>query len=566
MKNFKDLAKIPSENPNPVLKVKRNKVIYINKAAENLFNVKEDAKLPELLRSSVSKAVDEGIPISLEVEFNKNFYSLIVTPIKEEGYVIIYGMDITARKNVEKELQIERDNFSNILNSMKDGIYIVDQNYDIEYTNPSIIKEFGRYEGIKCYKYFHNREDVCPFCKNPEVFKGNTVRWELYSTKNQKTYDCIDTPINNVDGSISKLKIFRDITERKKTEVEIANLAKFPSENPNPIIRATKETILYSNKAGMDLFNIKKGDRVPPLLQSNVEQAIGSIADVSVEIESNEKIYSFNIISIKTEGYTNIYGRDITERKCAEIDLQKSEATYREAYQRAEFYKDIFTHDINNILQNISNGIQLNEMYLNKPEKLNAVKRNIAIIKSQVKRGANLVSNVRKLSKISESENSLFIVKCNDVLAESVNYIKNAFNDKNIKIDVQISDTNLKILANELLEDVFENILTNSINYNDNELITINIKVFKELKQGINYIKFQFSDNGIGITDERKEQIFIRGFSEKTSVHGMGLGLSLVKKIIDSYTGEIWMEDRVKGDYTKGNSCLILIPEVVNNG
>ncbi len=46
----------------------------------------------------------------------------------------------------------------------------------------------------------------------------------------------------------------------------------------------------------------------------------------------------------------------------------------------------------------------------------------------------------------------------------------------------------------------------------------------------------------------------------------MGLGLSLVKKIISSYNGEIWMEDRVKGDYTKGNNCLILIPEVINNG
>ena len=76
----------------------------------------------------------------------------------------------------------------------------------------------------------------------------------------------------------------------------------------------------------------------------------------------------------------------------------------------------------------------------------------------------------------------------------------------------------------------------------------------------------QFIDNGIGITDERKPQIFIRGYSEETSIHGMGLGLSLVKKIIESYNGKIWMEDRVKDDYTKGINCLILIPEVINNG
>ena len=128
-----------------------------------------------------------------------------------------------------------------------------------------------------------------------------------------------------------------------------------------------------------------------------------------------------------------------------------------------------------------------------------------------------------------------------------------------------MSEDNFKILANELLEDVFDNILTNSINYNDNEFINIEIRVTKELRQGLKYIKLQFSDNGIGITDERKDQIFIRGYSEKTSIHGMGLGLSLVKKILESYDSEIWMEDRVKGDYTKGNNCIILIPEVVNN-
>jgi len=317
--------------------------------------------------------------------------------------------------------------------------------------------------------------------------------------------------------------------------------------------------------AGEDLFKIKEGSKPPHKLLDWINQAINLDTPQLIEIVFGDKTFLFNILAIKDEEYVNIYGRDITERKRAEIDLKKSEATYREAYNRAEFYKDIFTHDINNILQNISNGIQLNEMYLNKPDKSKAVKRNIDIIKRQVKRGANLVLNVRKLSKISESESSLFIVNSNEVLTKTINYVKNSFHDKNLKINIQFIEDNFKILANELLEDVFENILTNSINYNDNELVTINVKVSKELRQEINYIKFQISDNGIGITDERKGQIFIRGYSEETSVHGMGLGLSLVKKIIESYNGEIWMEDRVKGDYTKGNNCIILIPEVVNN-
>ena len=46
---------------------------------------------------------------------------------------------------------------------------------------------------------------------------------------------------------------------------------------------------------------------------------------------------------------------------------------------------------------------------------------------------------------------------------------------------------------------------------------------------------------------------------------GMGLGLSLVKKIIENYHRVIWVEHRIKGDYTKGSNFVILIPEGVNN-
>ena len=118
----------------------------------------------------------------------------------------------------EGKLRLERDNLLTILESMEDGVYIVNQEYDIEFANRAIVEEFGQYEGRKCYEYLHNNEKACHWCKNQEVFKGNTVRWEWFSEKNQKTYDLIDTPLIKSDGSISKLEIFRDITSMKNKE------------------------------------------------------------------------------------------------------------------------------------------------------------------------------------------------------------------------------------------------------------------------------------------------------------------------------------------------------------
>ncbi|MBI5746788.1 MAG: GAF domain-containing protein, partial [Nitrospirae bacterium] len=118
----------------------------------------------------------------------------------------------------EGALKVERDKLINILESMGDGVYIGSQTYDIEYINPVIEREFGPINGRKCYEYFHDRDEVCPWCKGKEAFAGKTVRREWYSAKNNKTYDLLETPLQNRDGTISKLEIFHDITERKYAE------------------------------------------------------------------------------------------------------------------------------------------------------------------------------------------------------------------------------------------------------------------------------------------------------------------------------------------------------------
>jgi len=69
---------------------------------------------------------------------------------------------IRDRKQAEEILRIERDNLRNIFESIEDGIYIVNRQYDILYVNPILVKDFGPYEGVKCYRYLHDRDKICP--------------------------------------------------------------------------------------------------------------------------------------------------------------------------------------------------------------------------------------------------------------------------------------------------------------------------------------------------------------------------------------------------------------------
>ena len=62
------------------------------------------------------------------------------------------------------------------------------------------------------------------------------------------------------------------------------------------------------------------------------------------------------------------------------------------------------------------------------------------------------------------------------------------------------------------------------------------------------------------ISDKKKKVIFEERFNKDKGSKGLGFGLTLVKKIIESYGGKIWIEDRVKEDYTKGTNFIFLIP------
>ena len=174
-----------------------------------------------------------------------------------------------------------------------------------------------------------------------------------------------------------------------------------------------------------------------------------------------------------------------------------------------------------------------------------------------------MVSNVYKLSKLEDLKSSIKSIEICNILKKLINSVKNSYKDRNINIQVDSVGEKLYVQANELLEDVFENILINAVKHNENLIIKIFVKISKQQKDNIHYLKIEIEDNGIGINDSRKELIFQRGYMEGKSVYGMGLGLSLVKKIIETYNGKIWVEDRVKGDQSKGSNFIVLIPEAL---
>ncbi|OPY28671.1 MAG: putative diguanylate cyclase [Methanocella sp. PtaU1.Bin125] len=239
--------------------------------------------------------------------------------------------------------------------------------------------------------------------------------------------------------------------------------------------------------------------------------------------------------------------QDITEHKCVEDELIEARAM-------AELYLDLMGHDINNMHQialgylEIARELQANEM------QKEFIDRPIEVLQ----RSARLIRNVRKLQKLREGAFMARPVDLCEVLAE-VRREYGSLPEKAIAMDLDGYE-HCYVLANELLYDVFANLVSNAIKHTGSHA-SISVSLKMAFADGRRQYVVSVEDNGPGIPDGFKREIFNRMLKGTAKAKGMGLGLYLVRTLVNSYGGRVWVEDRVPGDHKKGAKFVVMLPE-----
>ncbi|UCF94936.1 MAG: hypothetical protein JSW39_12550 [Desulfobacterales bacterium] len=192
---------------------------------------------------------------------------------------------IAERQRVEEMLRSERDKFQGILNAIGEGMYIINQDYIIEYQNEIFEKLFGDSVGRKCCATYMHSPAICNFCHAHETLISGHIKQVEVTLPNGRNYDMIFSPFSDMDGEIKAIVLLRDITATKTIQAEAMRIGHLASlgelaagvaheiNNPiNGIINYAEILKDQCHERGEDdeipRRIIKEGDRIAQIVQN----------------------------------------------------------------------------------------------------------------------------------------------------------------------------------------------------------------------------------------------------------------------------------------------------------
>ena len=229
-----------------------------------------------------------------------------------------------------------------------------------------------------------------------------------------------------------------------------------------------------------------------------------------------------------------------------------------EVAQRTRFLSDIIAHDINNYNQAVTSYLHMALSTDVDPGKAVAYLERAADAAWGI---SGLIQRADRLTTIEEEGGkNLGPVDLGDVLKESVAEVMRASADKNLTVNLALESRQFYVSGNELVNEIFVNIIENAVQYDPHEKISVDVSVGEFFVDYRRYWCVSVADNGIGIPDSKKNVVFGRFSDGDQGPPALGLGLSIVRTIVEAYHGMVWVEDRVPGEHSKGSIFRVALP------
>ena len=239
--------------------------------------------------------------------------------------------------------------------------------------------------------------------------------------------------------------------------------------------------------------------------------------------------------------------------------------------KHSELLVDLITHDIGNYHQIIqgSLGLVISLVKKNKtnvsPQDGEKISSLLNTAKTALTRSQSFVDNIRRLERLYRQKDLKLISRnVPDAINSAYSTVERTLYNNNPhgkKITLSIvhdgDPVNINIMAEDLLDEIFINLFSNTVKYTDLSEVKIDVIMNDYFIGGTKYWMITISDNGTGIPDSIKKELFERFYSK---AKGGGLGLSIVRALVERYNGKVWVGDRVYKDHTKGTTFGMIFP------
>ena len=172
--------------------------------------------------------------------------SLLIILLLPGIYIFLYRpMDrrLRERGRVLEALGEQEKKYRLMMEAMHDPVYICSADYRILYMNPAMIKRTGRDAvGEVCHRVIHDQEELCSWCVNHKIQRGEYAEYEVMSPPDGRFYNVAQCPIFHLNGKIDKMVILRDLTRYKQIEEELRSTRDELEKHVDERTRMLKET------------------------------------------------------------------------------------------------------------------------------------------------------------------------------------------------------------------------------------------------------------------------------------------------------------------------------------
>lgn len=593
---------------------KEGEILYANRALQNktgysaedlrginFYNLISAEDLPNLPLNSEHIAWTRPEKVKLRLlssdgnQINTNAKIIPGTEIDDEqDFYYCYLTDISDSSGKDVNLQF----YQSLFESSLDGI-AVEFEGKIVIANDSFANIFGYdkgedMRGRELLDLVSNDDvlKVAEYLRLQEKNKNAPDRFEFLAKKSDSSYFYTELSISTFesDNRTYVVMVARDVTERKRAQKVIRE-----SEEKYRNLTENIDDFLYTFE--------RSGNILRPLFYtSSVEKITGySQADLLSDSRLILKIIhpdDFKSFKIKLAGVTKssyqassemefriinkhgnivwirnklsfirdengiiqkIYGlvSDITLKKRAEEELRRSAVNLKQINDTKDRFISIISHDLRTPFSSILGFTDLlaNDEALSDEEK----KQYINFIQESSKSMLSLVNSLLDWTRLQTGRIKFDPEKvgAKEIIEKSIGTVSGAAIRKGVEIEINADDEYSVFVDKNLIQQVFNNLLSNAIKFtSERDLVTVTVKP----SSSIRFLEFAVKDTGSGIKKENIDKLFnidTKFTSEGTAGEkGSGLGLSLVKEIIDKHGGMI----SVQSEYGKGSEFKFTLP------